>query len=234
MQPFLLAKSLIVLSVLFMSVSTAVGQDTYAKKKAEIFPAFKFAEITDPTGEEWKSVFDRFVVAGKAQVSANLLVYVYAVKGSPRHSIVPKMAEYADFLKETTGDTITSRVSPGGYKESYSVELWIYSRHDSSPDATPDAKFDPEKFSEIESVRDDEFIEKMNTFLQKLREEGSSKGYIINYGEPKEVARRELLLRENLSSRGHEMRITLVNGGNLGTPKTVLWLVPPGAENPKP
>jgi hypothetical protein len=227
-------KMLTGLLLLFVGCSLAVGQDTYAKKKAEIFPAFKFAEITDPSGEEWKAVFERFVDAGKAQVSANLLVYVYAVKGSPRHSIVPRMAEYADFLKKTTGDSISSWVSPGGYRESYSVELWIYSRHDNSPGATPNEKFDPEKFGEIESVPDDEFIEKVKSFLQKLREEGNSQGYIINYGDQKEVARRELLLRENLSSRGHDMRITLVNGGNIGTPKTVLWLVPPGAENPMP
>ncbi len=57
--------------------------------------------------------------------------------------------------------------------------------------------------------------------------------YIINYGTNKEIARRERLIM-NVDIRHEEPRITLVRGGLGQGPKTVIWKVPAGADNPAP
>jgi hypothetical protein len=66
---------------------------------------------------------------------------------------------------------------------------------------------------------------------QKLRDHQS---YIINYGTPSQIRQRERWIRDAISFRRYDAsRITLVNGGP-GPVRTVMWLVPPGAENPRP
>lgn len=58
--------------------------------------------------------------------------------------------------------------------------------------------------------------------------------YIVNYGTSKQIAQRESWLRNTRMACGLDApRVTVVNGGP-GRVRTVMWLVPPGAENPKP
>lgn len=232
---WILQKFSLVLALLVVSWSSAMGQDTYGKIKAERFPAFKFAEQSDVPKDQWQELFGRFVEAGKAHVSARLLVYVYAAKGNTRTSIAQPIAEYRQFLKEKASRSIESSVEPGGFRKSFSVELWIYSRHDGWPDRTPDEPFRPEKFGEIGEGTDADFIRFLGDYENKLRADMSGQGYIISHGEPKEIARREILIGNNLFVRGtfDGPRITLVNGGP-GPVRTVMWLVPPGAAEPTP
>lgn len=61
--------------------------------------------------------------------------------------------------------------------------------------------------------------------------------YIINYGSPKEIHRREDIILKGtprLSWEGRS-RITMVRGGIIkGGPRSVFWKVPYGADNPIP
>ena len=60
--------------------------------------------------------------------------------------------------------------------------------------------------------------------------------YIINYGENREIVRREKLIIDWLSDRRRSYdcsRTTLIREGGVD-PKTVFWKVPPGADNPEP
>ncbi|HUR99816.1 MAG TPA: hypothetical protein VMZ26_17255 [Pyrinomonadaceae bacterium] len=59
--------------------------------------------------------------------------------------------------------------------------------------------------------------------------------YIINYGTNREIAQREKVITDSIKSRNFDRnRITLVRGGPAGGPKTVVWKIPPGADNPAP
>ncbi len=59
--------------------------------------------------------------------------------------------------------------------------------------------------------------------------------YIINYGNNKDVALREKVIADSIAFRHFDrIRITLVRGGLVDGPKTVVWKIPPGAEYPKP
>lgn len=58
---------------------------------------------------------------------------------------------------------------------------------------------------------------------------------IINYGSVKEIARRERLSTNSpFRWPHHRARITLVRGGRGNGPKTVVWEVPVGADDPEP
>lgn len=75
----------------------------------------------------------------------------------------------------------------------------------------------------------------MTEFYNKLHNDPTSNGYFINYGTPKEIAKREKQLENFIRFRRfNRARIIFVNGGNIGEFKTVIWIVPPGAELPKP
>ena len=60
---------------------------------------------------------------------------------------------------------------------------------------------------------------------------------IINYGTDKEIAAAEKFIREYLGRcchRFHEGRVTIIRGGLAKKPRRVFWIVPAGAELPKP
>ena len=91
------------------------------------------------------------------------------------------------------------------------------------------------KFFEFENVSKSLLKEKWNEFYNQLKVDKSSQGYIINYGKPKEVAKREKQIRELINFREYDApRITFVRGENVNKLKSVFWIVPAGAEMPKP
>ena len=74
-----------------------------------------------------------------------------------------------------------------------------------------------------------------DSFMTELNNNPSAQGYIINYGTAKEIRVREKQIRNAIAFRKYDTaRITIVNGGNSGKLNTQLWIVPAGAENPKP
>jgi len=59
--------------------------------------------------------------------------------------------------------------------------------------------------------------------------------YIINYGSDREIARREKMIANKDYRRCFDRSsVTLVRGGFGNGPKTVIWSIPPGADNPIP
>jgi hypothetical protein len=91
------------------------------------------------------------------------------------------------------------------------------------------------KFFEFEKISDSLLKEKIEQYCNQLSEEGLSQGYVINYGTSKEISKRERKIRNLIVFRNHDQsRLTFVQGGNSNKPKTIFWIVPEGAEPPKP
>ena len=75
----------------------------------------------------------------------------------------------------------------------------------------------------------------VDTFFLELQNNPTSQGYIINYGKDREVAGRERLLRNHIVFRQQDAsRITFIRGANKKEFNTQLWIIPEGAEPPKP
>nr|MBA2736668.1 hypothetical protein [Pyrinomonadaceae bacterium] len=82
----------------------------------------------------------------------------------------------------------------------------------------------------------DEVRGNLDEFFRLLQGDPTAQGYIINYGTPRNVTKRETLIKNHINFRGFDAsRITFVNGGNTGAgTRTRLIVVPAGAEAPTP
>jgi hypothetical protein len=94
-----------------------------------------------------------------------------------------------------------------------------------------------ELIDEFGKLSNDDIRSRLDAFFQVLSNNPDSQGYIINYGTDREIAARERLITNHAAFRGFDRnRLTLVRGGASpdGEPRTKLYRVPPGADNPTP
>ena len=90
---------------------------------------------------------------------------------------------------------------------------------------------------EFGKLPNDDIRGRLDTFFTELSNNPNNQGYIINYGSDKEIAARERLITNHIAFRNFDRsRITLVKGGASadGEPRTKLYRIPPGADNPAP
>lgn len=91
-------------------------------------------------------------------------------------------------------------------------------------------------FAELGKAKDSEVRKKIEEFSEKLREDKTSQGYIINYGKPKEVGKREKQIKNGINWRCDYdcPGISLANSTDKEELKSIFWIVPAGAETPTP
>jgi hypothetical protein len=89
---------------------------------------------------------------------------------------------------------------------------------------------------EFGALPNDDIRGRLDQFFAELSNNPTNQGYVINYGTDREIAARERLITNHIAFRNFDRsRITLVRGGDTGEgPKTRLYRIPPGAENPAP
>ena len=128
------------------------------------------------------------------------------------------------------GKTITATVEVDGMPAecpktiSCSFTIIVDSR------AFPAAKFD--KYDKLSWANE---VARLDNFAIQLQKQVRSKGYVIIYS-PRRVPQHLSRVRNYLvEKRGIDLnRIVLVNGGHNKKVRTELWIVPMGAEPPKP
>ena len=75
---------------------------------------------------------------------------------------------------------------------------------------------------------------RMQAFFTEMNNNPTSQAYIVNYGTDREIAMREKQIKNAISFFKYDsFRLTIVRGG-IGEWRTVFWMVPAGAEMPKP
>lgn len=94
----------------------------------------------------------------------------------------------------------------------------------------------PTQFSEFGPAVPDEIKAQLDPFFSDLANNPNATGTIINYGTPKEVAKREKDIRAAIKFRNYPLdRVTIIKGGDKGTGvRTVLYTVPAGVTPPTP
>lgn len=95
----------------------------------------------------------------------------------------------------------------------------------------------PVLVDEFGPLSNDDIRSRLDTFFAELANNPTNQGYIINYGTDRQIAARERLITNHIAFRNFDRsRITLVNGGASpdGEPRTKLYRIPPGADNPAP
>ena len=98
-------------------------------------------------------------------------------------------------------------------------------------------------FEEIRSRQIDEFTrlsnddvrQRIDNLFIELQNDPNATGYVINYGPPREVTRRETLIRNHIRLRRYPAnRVVFIQGGTEPEIRTTLWVVPAGATPPTP
>jgi hypothetical protein len=111
------------------------------------------------------------------------------------------------------------------------TDIWLIPAGAAPPEIKPEAWI----FKELGRTTKTAVTKTMSDADKNLRKLGDHQLYVINYGTPAQIAQREKWIRDSITFRRFDSyRITLVNGGNSGRSRTIMWLVPPGAENPIP
>ena len=111
------------------------------------------------------------------------------------------------------------------------TDMWLVPSGAHEPDVKPEAWI----FKDIRRANKSAVTTAMSGLDKEVRKLQDHQVYIINYGTSRQIAQRERWIRDGIVFRRFDSyRITLVNGGNSGTLRTVMWLVPPGAANPAP
>jgi hypothetical protein len=101
----------------------------------------------------------------------------------------------------------------------------------------PVSVISPVLVDEFGKLSNDDIRSRLDTFFADLSNNPGHQGYIINYGTDREIAAREKLIQNHIAFRNFDRsRITLVKGGASadGEPRTKLYRIPPGADNPAP
>lgn len=218
-------KSLCILFLILVVMSSVVFAQTPQ--------ALKFDEFKDLQESELRQRLDRFAEMQISIPKSSLHVIVYAQIGTERTSIDILKSQISGYLKTKLIDSFS--VNSGGFRTSQTTELWIVPDKADFPTAKPDEKFKPEKIAEFGKLNDSELEERLNEFFIKLYKEQTATGYIINYGRASDVSKRERKIRDTFRLRHYDsFRIVIVNGGEEKELKTVLWIVPQGAEPPTP
>lgn len=128
-------------------------------------------------------------------------------------------------------DSARVEFSIGGSISQFRTDLWII------PDAAEPPRLDPEAYitAEFGRVKRIAVVRIIKGFFVELGKNPDHQGYIINYGSGAQIRTRERWITDNINFRRFDRsRITLVRGGRKGGLKTVMWIVPPGAELPVP
>ncbi|QQS41713.1 MAG: hypothetical protein IPM63_01845 [Acidobacteriota bacterium] len=91
---------------------------------------------------------------------------------------------------------------------------------------------EPDLVDEFGPIPNNDVKARLDIFANRLANEPTSSGYIVNYGSARDVTRREQLIRTYLvSDKGIDpSRLVFVNGGVESAIRTRLWIVPAGAD----
>ncbi len=85
-------------------------------------------------------------------------------------------------------------------------------------------------FDEIGKISEEDLKQRINLFKTEIQNNPGSQDYIINYGLPKDVRKREMLIRDNFGRDYPLTNIVFVSGGKEEQVRTGFWIVPAGAD----
>jgi hypothetical protein len=187
----------------------------------------KVDELGKITLEQIQALFDVFV----NELSKDPTARGYVVNYGPKREMLRRERELVNNIAFRGFGRNRFTIINVGYRNDVLTELWLVPAGAASPPLLPSAYI----FVEFGKVSKAVATNHIESYFSKLNSEPDSQGYIINYGTDAGMKLREKRITENITFRKFDSpRITIVRGGNVGKPRTEMWIVPPGAEDPTP
>lgn len=211
---------LVIIFSAIATVSPVLGQDS-SRKDSVMMDSF----ARTPNGD-LRARLDYFLASMMNQTDALGLIYIV---GTPAEIAArTRLVQNHMLFRGFDGARVSFR--NGRNVGSFRTDLWIIPAGAAPPEIKPEAWI----YGEFGRVYRQDAIKRFERFVEELIERRDHQGSMINYGTPPEIALRERWISDSIRYRGIDpLRLTIVNGGT-GPVRTVMWLVPPGAENPKP
>ena len=131
---------------------------------------------------------------------------------------------------DMAGSNVTATVTIGGTDPTCNCPTTA------SETAGVSAPAGPEEVDSFDNIPNDDVKARLDTFFTRVQSDPNAQGYIINYGTPREITRREKVIRDFIRFRRQDAsRYVIVNGGDQGSGvRTRLFIVPAGATPPTP
>ena len=203
-----------VLFLLLVALSFTVLAQTEEKPKAE-----KFDEFEAATNGYVKMRMDSFFTA----LSNNPIAQGYLINYGTDREIAMRERQLRNSIAFRKYDAARITFVRGGFWKNIKSELWIVPPGADNP--KPDS--DAQKFDEFEAVPDGEFRARIDSLYESLRNNPNSRGYILNYGPAKVVARREKRIKQFISNKKLNLsQVNFINGGPDLVGRTEFWLLP--------
>lgn len=162
--------------------------------------------------------------------SQGALTYSWTVSGGTIESGEGSPSISVRTTPDMAGSNVTATVTIGGLDPN--CQCTTQASETAQIDTIPQAVM----VNEFGRLSNDEIRAQLDNFFADLSNNPNHQGYVINYGTDREITARERLITNHINFRGFDRsRITLVRGGDTGEgPRTRLYRIPPGAENPAP
>ena len=212
---------------LLLLLLVLMSSTAFAQAPNEIPQAVKFDDFGNVNNGDVKARLDAYFAELLNNPSTQGLITNY---GSERQiSRRERLIKFQIGVRKFDASRIT--FANGRFSNEQKTEFWLV------PAGAENPKFDAtaEKFDEIGKAYNGEIKARMAAFFAELDAKKDSQGYIYNYGTPTQIAAREKIIKNTIPFRRIDaVRITIVNGGKGIGLKTILWIVPVGAEVPTP
>jgi len=134
---------------------------------------------------------------------------------------------------QTTPDMAGSNVTATVEFGNLCVACTDRTRSETAGVARPD---EARRFTEFTTAVPDEIKAQLDPFYSELSNNPNATGYIINYGTPAQIAKREREIKSAIAFRKYDLgRVTFVKGGDNGNGvRTVFYIVPANVTPPTP
>lgn len=212
---------LVILIVMSSFVFAQTGEKTQERKIAEIEQSVP--EQIEATTDMLFQELDRIPTA-----------QIYIINYGTKDDVERREKQIRETITFRKYNISKATIINGGYRNIIKSEFWIVPANAEPPKIEPM----PKLIDEFGKATNGNVKMRMDAFFVEINNNPTESAYIINYGTPREIAKRERQIRDSIRFRRYDStRITFVNGGNRGNGeiiKTLLFLVPAGAEPPKP
>lgn len=227
-----------ILFLIFVLMSS--GAFALAQQKSD--KAYKFDEFGKVNNREFNERYNKFLI--KLQ-NEEPTATGYIVNYGTASEIAKRELQIRDSVPRSCHHDCRIVIVNGGESKELKTVFWIVPNGDKPPDISIDGKpnlpLKATKFDDFGEVSDRYFGESLRKFSAKLNEDKNLKGVIINhigtkenqenfYASMEEKLRNHPMLKELIL----ENRISFIEGRAEEYQRTQLWIVPEGAELPKP
>lgn len=207
-----------VLFLLLIAMSSVAFAQTEEKPQA-----VKIDEFERATNGYVKMKTDYFYT----ELNNNPSAQGYIINYGTAREIALRERQIRDAIRFRKFDSSRITVVNGGFRGVVKSEFWLVPAGAENPKIESSSR----KFDEFGAATIGDVKARIDNLFIELGNNPDAKGYIVNYGTPKQVLARESEIKKSILFRKFDIsRVTFIKGGAAKTIKTEFWIDSPKNE----